>query len=156
MYFVFRSLFGDVPSKLCNLSDFDSLQLSDHWFYSLNHDGTGRKLNFPIKLSARLLIRKMYVKQEGRLILKAVSYGVPLGSKVCIFSGTKNNFSRTKNNISGTKNNFSATKINFSGTKINFSPTNIIFSPTKIIFSATKINFSPTKINFSPTKNTDF
>lgn len=69
---VFRSLFGDVPSKLCNLSDFDSLQLSDHWFYSLNHDGTGRKLKFPIKLSARLLIRKMYVKQEGRLILKAV------------------------------------------------------------------------------------
>ena len=92
-----------------------------------------------------------------------LKYGVPLGSKVCIFSGTKNNFSRTKNNISGTKNNFSGTKnnfsptkINFSGTKINFSPTNIIFSPTKIIFSGTKINFSPTKINFSPTKNTDF
>ena len=90
-------------------------------------------------------------------------YGVPLGSKVCIFSGTKNNFSATKNNISGTKNNFSGTKnnfsvtkINFSGTKINFSPTNIIFSPTKINFSATKINFSPTKIIFSPTKNTDF
>ena len=83
-------------------------------------------------------------------------YGVPLGSKVCIFSGTKNNNSGTKNNISGTKNNFSGTKNNFSATKINFSPTNIIFSPTKIIFSATKINFSPTKINFSPTKNADF
>ena len=41
-------------------------------------------------------------------------YGVPLGSKVCIFSGTKNNFSANKNNISGTKNNFSGTKINFS------------------------------------------
>ena len=58
-------------------------------------------------------------------------YGVPLGSKVWIFSGTKNNFNATKNNNSGTKNNFSVTKINFSGTKINFSPTKIIFSPTK-------------------------
>ena len=48
-----------------------------------------------------------------------LEYGVPLGSKVCIFSGTKNNFSATKNNISGTKNNFSATKNNFSATKIN-------------------------------------
>ena len=38
-------------------------------------------------------------------------YGVPLGSKVCIFSGTKNNLSATKNNISGLKNNFSSTKI---------------------------------------------
>ena len=83
-------------------------------------------------------------------------YGVPLGSKVCIFSGTKNNFSGTKNNFSATKNNISGTKNNFSPTKINFSPTNIIFSPTKIIFSGTKINFSPTKINFSHTKNTDF
>ena len=36
-------------------------------------------------------------------------YGVPLGSKVCIFSGTKINFSATKNNFSGTKNNFSPT-----------------------------------------------
>ena len=75
-------------------------------------------------------------------VLNEKMYGVPLGSKVCIFSGTKNNFSATKNNISGTKNNFSGTKNNF--------------SPTKIIFSGTKINFSPTKINFSPTKNTDF
>ena len=98
-----------------------------------------------------------------RQVLEGLHYGVPLGSKVCIFSGTKNNFSGTKNNISGTKNNFSGTKNNFSGTKnnfsgtkINFSPTNIIFSPTKIIFSPTKIIFSGTKINFSPTKNTDF
>ena len=85
----------------------------------------------------------------GRFHNLRQEYGVPLGSKVCIFSGTKNNFSGTKNNISGTKNNFS-------GTKNNFSPTKIIFSPTNIIFSATKIIFSPTKINFSPTKNTDF
>ena len=64
----------------------------------------------------------------------ACIYGVPLGSKVCIFSGTKNNFSATKNNISETKNIFSGTKNNFSGTKINFSPTNIIFSATKNYF----------------------
>ena len=62
------------------------------------------------------------------ILIEREKYGVPLGSKVCLFSDTKNNFSGTKNNISGTKNNF---------------------SPTKIIFS-------PTKINFSPTKNTDF
>ena len=80
---------------------------------------------------------------------KGLYYGVPLGSKVCIFSGTKNNFSATKNNISGTKNSFSGTKNNFSATKINFSGTKINFSPTNIIYSATKINFSPTK-------NTDF
>ena len=39
----------------------------------------------------------IFAKIYGRI------YGVPLGSKVCIFSGTKNNFSATKNNISGTK-----------------------------------------------------
>ena len=55
--------------------------------------------------------------------VKLDMYGVPLGSKVCIFSGTKNNFSATENNISGTKNNFSGTKNNFSPTKINFSGT---------------------------------
>ena len=59
-------------------------------------------------------------------------YGVPLGSKVCIFSGTKNNFSATKNNISGTKNNFNGTKNNFSATKINFSGTKINLVPLKI------------------------
>ena len=40
-----------------------------------------------------------------------------MGSKVCIFSGTKINFSGTKINFSGTKNNISGTKINFSATK---------------------------------------
>ena len=48
-----------------------------------------------------------------------------MGSKVCIFSGTKINFS-------GTKTNFSATKIIFSGTKINFSRTKIILMPLKL------------------------
>ena len=67
-----------------------------------------------------------------------VNYGVPLGSKVCIFNGTKNNFSATKNNISGTKNNISGTKNNFSGTKNNFSATKINFSPTNIILVALK------------------
>ena len=69
-----------------------------------------------------------------------------MGSKVCIFSGTKNNFGGTKINFSGTKNNISGTKINFSRTKINFSKTKINFSRTKIIFSATNIIFSGTKI----------
>ena len=74
-----------------------------------------------------------------------------MGSKVCIFSGTKINFSRTKNNFSGTKNNISGTKINFSGTKIIFSATKIIFSPTNIIFSGTKIILVPLKIQtFEP------
>ena len=99
-------------------------------------------------------LRKLYRNQSGLKI--DLIYGVPLGSKVCIFSGTKNNFSGTKINFSGTKINFSGTKNNFSGTKINFSATEINFSPTKIIFSPTKINFSATKINISPTKNTDF
>ena len=58
-----------------------------------------------------LLIRCI-VHMSDYLLL---NYGVPLGSKVCIFSGTKNNFSGTNNNISGTKNNFSPTIINFSG-----------------------------------------
>ena len=77
---------------------------------------------------------------------------LPMGSKVCIFSGTKNNFSGTKINFSRTKNNFSGTKNNISGTKINFSATKINFSRIKILFSATKIIFSPTNIIFSGTK----
>ena len=77
--------------------------------------------------------------------------GVPMGSKVCFFSGTKNDFKNgTKYNFSGTKINFSGTKIilvglkNFSGTKINFSGTNIIFSATKIILVPLKLQtFEP-------------
>ena len=69
---IYRYLFGDVSSKLCDLQDFTPLKLSDNWFYILNRDGTGKKLKFPIKLTARLCIRKMYVKQEGKLVLKTV------------------------------------------------------------------------------------
>ena len=56
---IYRYLFGDVSSKLCDLQDFTPLKLSDNWFYILNRDGTGKKLKFPIKLTARLCIRKM-------------------------------------------------------------------------------------------------
>ena len=65
---IYRYLFGDVSSKLCDLQDFTPLKLSDNWFYILNRDGTGKKLKFPIKLTARLCVRKMYVKQTVPIV----------------------------------------------------------------------------------------
>ena len=53
---------------LCNLDDFKKLSLSDHWFYVLKKDGTGRKIKFPIRLIVRLRMRKMFVKSHGRLV----------------------------------------------------------------------------------------
>ena len=65
---VFRHVFGPENTVLCYPDDFKKLNLSDHWYYVLKKDGNGRKIKFPIKLSIRLCIRKMYVKNQGRLV----------------------------------------------------------------------------------------
>ena len=65
---VFRHVFGAENTVLCNLDDFKKLSLSDHWFYVLKKDGTGRKIKFPIRLSVRLRMRKMFVKSHRRLV----------------------------------------------------------------------------------------
>ena len=64
----FRHLFGAENTVLCNLDDFKKLSLSDHWFYVLKKDRTGRKIKFPIRLSVRLRMRKIFVKSQGRLV----------------------------------------------------------------------------------------
>ena len=69
---VFRYIFGDVSSKLCGLEDFVSLQLPTNWFYILDRDGTGKKLKFPIKLTPRLVMRKVYVKEDDKLVMKTI------------------------------------------------------------------------------------
>ncbi|XP_045187635.1 uncharacterized protein LOC123545377 [Mercenaria mercenaria] len=69
---IYRYVFGE-STKLCELNDFSLLDLPDYWCYSLNKDGTGRKLKFPIKLTVRLNVRKMYVKEDGKLTLKFMS-----------------------------------------------------------------------------------
>ena len=69
---VFRYIFGDVSTKLCDLNDFKSLNLSENWYYNLNSDGTGKKIKFPIKVSARLTMRKIYVKNEDKLVQKTL------------------------------------------------------------------------------------
>ena len=71
-YDLFRHVFGNDCSLLCNLDSFSKLQLSDHWFYDLKKDGTGRKIKFPIRLTVRLCQRKIYVKSDEKLVLKEV------------------------------------------------------------------------------------
>lgn len=67
---IFRHVFGPENTVLCYLDDFKKLNLSDHWFYILKKDGSGRKIKFPIKLSIRMSIRKIYVRSQGRLVEK--------------------------------------------------------------------------------------
>ena len=81
---VFRYIFGDVSTKLCDLNDFKSLNLSENLYYNLNSDGTGKKIKFPIKVSARLTMRKIYVKNEDKLVQKTL----PI-EKCSVYSCTK-------------------------------------------------------------------
>lgn len=68
-----RHIFGNNCSILCGIDDFNKLDLSDHWYYELKKDGTGRKLKFPIRLSVRLCQRKIYVKSDGKLTMKELA-----------------------------------------------------------------------------------
>ena len=63
---------------------------------------------------------------------KPIGHRVPLGSKVCIFSGTKDNFSPTK--------------INLSGTKIICSPLKLFLVRLKLILVALKLILDPLKL----------
>lgn len=47
------------------------MNLPANWYYRLDKDGTGRKLRFPIKLTPRLHVRKIYVKEGGKLVQKS-------------------------------------------------------------------------------------
>ena len=67
---LFRYVFGDVSSKLCNRDDFEKLNLSSNWYYILQKDGTDRKLKFPVKISIHVYFRTMYVKSDGQLVKK--------------------------------------------------------------------------------------
>ena len=80
-------------------------------------------------LSEKLSIQNMPLPY---LCVRRPTYGVPLGSKVCIFSGTKNIFC--------------GTKIILVGVKIILVGLKIILVGLKLIFSGTKNNFSPTHI----------
>ena len=68
---IYRSYFGE-GSRLCTLDDFECLELPDNWFYRLNHDGTGKKLKFPVKLAPRLHVRKLFVKENEKLATKTI------------------------------------------------------------------------------------
>ena len=67
---IFRYLFGDRNDILLYESDFDNLYLPINWYYIIKKDGNGKKLKFPIKTKAKLYFRKMFLKIEGRVVLK--------------------------------------------------------------------------------------
>ena len=70
---IFRYMTGTTEKHvLFKLEDFDRFDLPNHWYYDLGKDGNGRKIKFPIKLSARVYMRQIYVKCDGRLVLKNV------------------------------------------------------------------------------------
>ena len=68
---IYRYLFSESP-RLCDLKDFERLNLPENWYYILNSDGTGRKIKFPVKLSIQLHMRKVHVKQNETLTMKNV------------------------------------------------------------------------------------
>ena len=68
---IFRYLFGE-KAKLCELRDFEFLNLPDNWYYRLNNDGSGRKIKFPVRLSIRLCMRKIFVKENQKLTEKTI------------------------------------------------------------------------------------
>ena len=53
---IYRYLFSESP-RLCDVKDFERLNLPENWYYILNSDGTGRKIKFPVKLSIQLDVR---------------------------------------------------------------------------------------------------
>ena len=81
---VFRFLFGNVKSVLCDLEDLDRLNMPPHWFYKLHADGYGCKIKFPIRLTIRLRFRKLHVKSNGLLEAR----NLPL-ERLTIFSCTE-------------------------------------------------------------------
>ena len=64
---VYRSCFGDSAEKLYNLKDFECLNLSSGWYYKLHKDGTGRKIKFPVRLTPKLHMQNVYVKDVRNL-----------------------------------------------------------------------------------------
>ena len=58
---IYRYLFRE-SQRLCDLRDFERLNLPENWYYILNSDGTGRKIKFPVKLDIQLYMQKAHVK----------------------------------------------------------------------------------------------
>ena len=67
---IFRHLFGDRTIVLCDKADFEQLNMSENWYYVLDKHGIGKMLKFPVELSVRLYMKKMYVKREDKLVTK--------------------------------------------------------------------------------------
>lgn len=68
---VHRHIFGE-SSRLCELEDFAHLDLSQNWFYNLSKDGHGRKLKFPIRITPSIRMKKIYMKESGKVVTKNV------------------------------------------------------------------------------------
>lgn len=69
---IFCYMTGTSEAKvLLNLHDFTKFEFPEHRFYELGKDGNGRKIKFPIRMSARVHMRKMYIKVDGHLVLKS-------------------------------------------------------------------------------------
>ena len=68
---IYRHLFGGNESGLFFKENLSKLVLSDSWYYSLNSNGCGKQITFPIRLASKLSLRKVYVKDlDGKLVRK--------------------------------------------------------------------------------------
>jgi len=69
---VFQYCFGTDKTVLLQKDDFNKLPLSCHWFYNVNRLGRGNQLSFPIKCQPKLLMRKMFVYENGVTSVRTV------------------------------------------------------------------------------------
>ena len=68
---IFRHCFQSDKAVILNSTDdFSKLPLSDSWYYKIGQNGTGMKIKFPILLTPKLRMRKIYLRIENEVVLK--------------------------------------------------------------------------------------
>ncbi|XP_063409217.1 uncharacterized protein LOC134692676 [Mytilus trossulus] len=83
---IFRYCFHSDKAVLLNSTqDFSKLPLSNSWYYKIAQNGTGQKIKFPILLTPKLRMRKIYVKIEDKVVLE----NKPIET-LCVTSATCN------------------------------------------------------------------
>lgn len=68
---IFRYCFQtDKDVILYCADDFSKLPLSESWYYKIDKNGCGLKIKFPVRLTPKLNMKKIYVKIGENVVMK--------------------------------------------------------------------------------------
>ena len=68
---LFRYCFrNDKEVRIESVNEFDKLPLCENWNYRIDKNGTGLKIKFPILLTPKLRMRKIFVRKDEKIVLK--------------------------------------------------------------------------------------